>query len=540
MKKLKILDCSLRDGGYYNDWNYDPQLVDRYLSAMSASGVDIVEIGLRSTDFQNNLGPFAYSTDEYLKTLRIDPSFTLGVMINAKEYLTPDKQLKTNLLKLSFNEKSDSPVGLVRIVATIDELPFLEELISNLHALGYELGLNIMQIGSVSEEKILENAKKVNFFDKIKVLYFADSFGNLDPSRISGIISTFQKFWVGDIGIHTHDNMGLAHINAITAYNSGVSWIDATVLGMGRGAGNSRTENILIDFHSRGFEKYDPEAIFEIVTQDFSDLQKVFGWGSNLYYHLSALYNIHPTFIQEMLNLDGITGTQIINAINYLKGIETSSSFKSGVMNAALSFSSISSKGSFNPSEVFEGRSVLILAKGEDAYLHKAEIERFIKRRNPLVISLNIETAVNVDLVNIVAACNPARLVSDMKNYSCAKKALMVPIGALKDSKSIRDSNEIHDYGIEIKNDEFTATSNGCVLPYPLAFGYVAAACIAGNAKNIYLAGFNGYPAGDKRNNEMSHLISLIMRKYKNIKFVSLTKSIYDFEKQSLYDPNLL
>ncbi len=93
MKKLNLLDCTLRDGGYYNNWDFDESLVKKYLDTMSKSKIDIVEIGFRSDNSDNNFGAFAYSKDNYLKKLIKDNNFDIAVMVNAKD-----------LIKLSEND----------------------------------------------------------------------------------------------------------------------------------------------------------------------------------------------------------------------------------------------------------------------------------------------------------------------------------------------------------------------------------------------------------------------------------------------------
>ena len=86
-KTLTILDCTLRDGGYYNNWDFDSDLVETYLNAMSQASIDVIEIGFRSPPKQSFMGPFVYSLDDYLETLPLPKKILIGVMINAKEYL---------------------------------------------------------------------------------------------------------------------------------------------------------------------------------------------------------------------------------------------------------------------------------------------------------------------------------------------------------------------------------------------------------------------------------------------------------------------
>ena len=87
MENIKILDCTLRDGGYYNNWDFDQDLVQEYLTAMSESNIDRVEIGLRSFVSGKYYGPFFYTTDDFLNEINIPKDLCVGVMINAKEFI---------------------------------------------------------------------------------------------------------------------------------------------------------------------------------------------------------------------------------------------------------------------------------------------------------------------------------------------------------------------------------------------------------------------------------------------------------------------
>ena len=139
--QLKLLDCTLRDGGYYNSWDFDRDLVIKYLSSMTSSKVDYVEIGFRYLpDSKKYLGPYAYTTEDFLKSLNISSSLKLGVMINADEYLStkdPSMTINKNFLKAE-----DSSISLVRIAINFDKYKNSKVLIDSLKDLGY-LGQSI-------------------------------------------------------------------------------------------------------------------------------------------------------------------------------------------------------------------------------------------------------------------------------------------------------------------------------------------------------------------------------------------------------------
>ena len=236
-KEIKILDCTLRDGGYYNQWDFDISLVQKYLHSVKQAKIDIVELGFRFLHQKKFvLGPFAYSTDDFLNSLSLPSNNSYAVMINASELIDYAKGIEA-AVNLLFTDKKNSPVDIVRIATHFKELEQCKEIAKNLNKLGYRVFLNIMQITLLDSKTISEMSSDVRKWDLIEVLYFADSLGNMESESVSMIVDSISKEWVNEIGIHTHDNKNQALSNAMTAIESGVSFVDATILGMGRGAG---------------------------------------------------------------------------------------------------------------------------------------------------------------------------------------------------------------------------------------------------------------------------------------------------------------
>ena len=120
-EKLKILDCTLRDGGYYNNWDFDNELVEIYLKSMRDASIDVVEIGFRSPPKNSFMGPYVYSLDEHLESLPLPKNILIGVMINANEYLSAPEGPVEMINKL-FQPRDKSPVGLVRIAINFDSV----------------------------------------------------------------------------------------------------------------------------------------------------------------------------------------------------------------------------------------------------------------------------------------------------------------------------------------------------------------------------------------------------------------------------------
>lgn len=314
---IKFLDCTLRDGGYYTNWEFEKDLVNQYLFAMSETGVDIVELGFRFLNTPN-LGESAYTSDEYLESLDIPKNLKIAVMVNASDLLKANN-INDALEKLFPKNANDGLVDMVRIASHPHEVQSVLPATNWLKNHGFDVGFNIMQINEESESTIKDLVSLIIQYP-IDVLYFADSLGNMTPDKVKTVINWLKTKWQKDIGIHTHDNIGLALQNTLTAIDTGVTYVDSTVTGMGRGPGNTRTEVLTIEIAERTKKKINPLPLLSIVSDYFLPLKETYGWGTNHYYYMSGKYSIHPSYVQHMLaNKSSFPKNDILKILEYLR-----------------------------------------------------------------------------------------------------------------------------------------------------------------------------------------------------------------------------
>jgi 3-deoxy-manno-octulosonate cytidylyltransferase (CMP-KDO synthetase) len=330
MEKLNLLDCTFRDGGYYTKWNFDDIIVKNYLKAIDQSNIDAIEIGFRHTPKKEELGMFAYSTDEFLSSLDL-PSCKIAVMVNASDFISYDNGPAKCVNDL-FVSKEDSPVDLVRIAARIDKVNASQSIAEELKKKGYMTTINIMQIAHKKEEDILRAVESIKKWGTIDILYYADSFGSMDKQEVDRVSQIIKQVWEGETGFHAHNNKGNGLSNAHFAIENGTNWIDGTVAGMGRGAGNAQMDQLLIDIG--GKYKSEPLCLFHV--NDFAKLHDQYGWGPNIYYHLSATNEIHPTYVQKLLESNMYDKDRIISGIHNIKKSNKSNSFDKDVLSISM------------------------------------------------------------------------------------------------------------------------------------------------------------------------------------------------------------
>ncbi len=534
---LKILDCTFRDGGYYNNWDFDKNIVRKYINSMSTSGVDYVEIGFRNFSQNNFMGPFAYSTDSFIEGLPNISKINVGVMSDASIFLTDNKKV-SDLVRELYRNKADSIISLVRIATHFKDVERSQEITKTLKELGYIVALNLMQTGGRKSSEIEDIVKSIAKDDTVDTLYFADSLGNMNNEEIINVIDSIKTFWKKDIGIHTHNNQGQALSNSMTALENGVTWLDSTVRGMGRGAGNSTTEDLMRLINKKMNDtNYSPQELYEICLNDFDILQKKYNWGQNLYYALAADFDIHPTYVQEMLSDNRYSRLDILDIINNLKDVPTKS-YNKEILETIKYKDAKDCHGEWNANGWCSNRDVLIIGNGPSSLTYYDDIIKYINQYKPLVLSLNIQKKYPEDIVDGFVCANLSRATLESKFYENIHKPIYAPQSIFLENPNLSNMFEnIKDYGMALKNSEIQIENTGCILPYPLTAIYAFALASIGKANNIFLVGFDGYGSSDFRQQEMINAIDLYKESPLSLDLISLTPTTYPVIKNSIYAP---
>lgn len=242
---VSILDCTLRDGGYINDWNFSNNFIQNYFYEMENYGIEYVETGLRLLKKEKKYGQCAYCNDKFLEKFIIPEKLKPAVMIKADEILGGNIPEAINSL---FSQKEFSLVKLVRIAAPFQNGAKCRHIVEILKNKGYSVSLNLTKINLTKENLIEKTVKEINKWDLTDILYFADTYGEFLTEDTIKIINIIRQEYKGKLGFHGHNNKGLALENSLTAINNGVEYIDSTMNGIGRDEGNLSTLEILKNY----------------------------------------------------------------------------------------------------------------------------------------------------------------------------------------------------------------------------------------------------------------------------------------------------
>lgn len=536
MKPVVLLDCTLRDGGYYNSWNFSQELIEDYLQAMLSIGANYVELGLRSLNNEGFKGGCAYTTDSFIRSLSIPEGLKLGVMINASEIVGHQDGLQARLQRL-FCTATESPITLVRIACHVHEFEKALPAATWLKEQGYTVGFNLMQVADRALEDITQLAKMASDYP-LDVLYFADSMGSMNPAHTCQVVEAFKAGWPGPLGIHTHDNMGQALANSIAAVESGVTWVDGTVTGMGRGPGNVKTEYLVLALEAQRRTTTNITPLLGVIRRHFLPMQAHYGWGSNPYYYLAGKHGIHPSYIQEMLGDSRYNEEDILAVIDHLK-TEGGKKFSLTTLEAARHFYRGEPRGSWNPADMIKGRDVLILGTGPGVQAHRPALENFIRQQKPFVIALNTQKSLADELIDIRAACHPVRLLADCDEHARLPQPLATPASMLpEDVQAALAGKQLLDFGLSVQPDAFAFHQNFAQLPTSLVIAYALAIATSGQGKSIYLAGFDGYGADDPRRQEADKIFHAYQSATGALPLLAITPTLYELTSTSVYSLN--
>ena len=526
-KNINILDCTLRDGGYYNYWNFQPELVQKYLESMQKSKIKFIELGFRFLNSKDFYGPFATTTDSFLKTLKLPKNITYAVMINAKEYFSDPE-----LIDKKFSKSVFSKIKLVRIAVNFNDYAKCKKICKVLKKKGYQIGLNLMQSHDKRNKDYIKVGNEIRKWKLVDILYFADSLGCMDSKNIENITKKLLNSWKGPLGIHAHNNKSIALSNTLESIKNGVNWCDSTVTGMGRGAGNVETEHLLMEANQRNYAKVEPKYL-SLITENFNILKKKYNWGANIYYHYAALKRIHPTYVQNILLDKRYDKSNLIDSFNSLSQLK-SSSYSSELATEIFYEDKKIKKGSWNAKNKFKNKEVVLIGAGPSVAKYKNQISQYINQNKKTTLFLNTNPFLNNNLAHATIACNDSRIAIDSGEYKKITHKIILPRKKLKNLINLK-YKKINNYEINIRGDGFKIFNNYCILKWPLAIAYALSILTAGNAKSIKLIGFDGYKNDKERNLEMNN----VFEKYKELKnskeITSLTSTKYKIQKKILF-----
>ena len=285
---IRVLDCTIRDGGLMNDHNYPDEVVKAVFNACVASGIDYMEVGYKSSKrlyAPTQFGKWKYCTEEDIRRIVGDAKGTLKLSVMADVDRTDYHD--------DIPPRDKSVVDLVRVACYINQIPTALDMIKDAHDKGYETSINLMSV-SVVRERELDEALELLVESEADTLYVVDSFGSLYSEQIHYLVGKYLRYARQSgkqVGMHAHDNLQLAFANTIEAIVKGANRLDASMAGLGRGSGNCRMELLLGFLHN---PKYHLRPVLQCIQEQIEPIRKDLRWGFDIPYMLTGFRNLHP------------------------------------------------------------------------------------------------------------------------------------------------------------------------------------------------------------------------------------------------------
>ena len=395
LPKFEILDCTIRDGGYLNNWYFDKKLVKELYRNISRTGVDFIEIGFRNIQ-QKDFGIW-YSTPEKL----IDELFhsLSGAAISL--------MIDEDSVDLShIPQAKESLVRMYRITCHKDRVLAAIDLADQIKAKGYQVSLQLMGIVGYAQDDFDQLIKPLQAA-AVDYIYFADTYGSLLPEDIKKFID-WLKPTGKKIGFHAHNNLQLAFANTLEAIRHGIDIVDGTVYGMGRGAGNLPLEVLIIYLEKTlKNDRYNAIPVLDLIDRYFIRFKEELKWGYNLPYMLSGITQVHPNYAKCLMDNYQYNMDDMVKILEVIKDMELIG-FNRTVLDQLIQrgfTDAMAEKEELGHDETeiddllkklpvtyknrHDGRDFFILANGPSLKEYKQDIDEFIECYDPVVMGAN-------------------------------------------------------------------------------------------------------------------------------------------------------
>lgn len=471
---VSVLDCTLRDGGYVNNFKFGMHRIKAIINLLSASGVDIVECG-------------------FMKTGKTDPECTLYSSIGvANDYITCKSNDTLYVAMIAYGDISDEEIepcdqsGIcgIRLTFHKDQIQEAINLGYSLIKKGYKLFMQPVGTISYSDYEFLQLVEKINNM-KPYAFYIVDTMGTLYKNELLHLFYMADKNLEKNIkiGYHSHNNLQLAFSNAqaLTELITKRDIIlDSSVYGMGRGAGNLCTELITQYLNDNVCHKYDVISIMEIFDKYINDIYQTFPWGYAIPFFIASSNTCHPNYAQYLIEKQSLSMKQINSILTSIPPDEKHIFNRRLIEKLYLNFKKIYVDDSYcikKLKKMISNRPVLVIAPGRTILDNTNKINIMARNINPFIISINFFFGKSP--TDAVFISNTKRL----ENIALSSKYFIIATSNLKNELVSPDTFFVNYY--DLVNSSESESDNAGVMAIKLL-------CRLG-IKDIYLAGFDGY-----------------------------------------------
>jgi len=285
---IRIIDCTIRDGGLMNKHQFSEDFVKAVYQAAVDGGIDYMELGYKASKrvfAPDQFGAWKFCDEDAIRRIVGENDATLKLSVMADTERTDYHQ--------DILPGEQSVFDMIRVATYIHQIPTALDIVTDAHDKGYETAINIMAISTVPEKELDEALELIAESD-VDIIYLVDSFGSLYSEQIQYLMGKYLRYANStgkQVGIHAHNNQQLAFANTIEALILGANILDGSMAGLGRGAGNTHTESLLGFLHN---PKFRLRPVLDCIQNNIEPLREELKWGFDVPYMITGLMNRHP------------------------------------------------------------------------------------------------------------------------------------------------------------------------------------------------------------------------------------------------------
>ncbi len=488
MGNVYLLDCTLRDGGYINDWAFGKDALNSVFERLVSAGVDVIELGFldarRPFDENRSIMPDTASMERIYGKLDKGNSMVVGMI----DYGTcPIEQLQPC---------KDSYLDGIRVIFKKHRMAEALDFCKQVKALGYKVFTQAVSITSYSDEELLELAAQVNAVGPFAVA-MVDTYGLLSQSNLMHIFEVLDANLDESICVayHAHNNFQLGYANGIEILNTKVKrdlLLDGSLYGMGKSAGNAPVELLAMYLNEHFGKGYDVSQLLEAIEVNILDIYRKTPWGYNFFYFVAASNKCHPNYVSYLMEKRTLSIKSIQEILARLEGDSKLLYDQKRIESLYLDYQLHECDDSA-PRQALEntlsGKSVLALGPGPSIVNRQGEIAAYIDRERPVVFALNFLPKAFDDQVDYVFLTN-AKRYAQMASALADRKGDVTLIATSNITKTQGEFDHVLNFGALIDPDTEIPDNSLIMLLRALR---------AVGVKEVALAGFDGY-RGDEMN----------------------------------------
>lgn len=529
MKQVNLLDCTLRDGGYVNDWNFGHSVITGTYRRLDLAGVDYIEVGFlddrREFDINKSIQP---NTECFNKVF-------YGVK---KSHAIPVAMIDYGTCDISnIQPKDETFIEGIRVIfkkEKIDQaLPFCKAIKER----GYKLFIQAISITAYSDLEMLEYIQKINIV-KPYAFSIVDTYGLLDNRKLTNYFNLLNNNLDSEIriGYHAHNNFQLAFSNSIkflALETKRPIIVDSTVYGMGKSAGNCASELIGLHLNQKYEKNYDIDQFLEIFDTDLSAVYQRHYWGYKYNFYISAMQNCHPNYVQYLLDKKTLSVSSVNEILNKIPTEKKLLYDKGFIEEAYIQYQSKSiddTAAIHSLHDSFAGKRIVLLGPGKSLQADGDRIRDYICQTGALAISVNFEPVMfDCEYVFLSNAKRYSKL-ADMRRPDARARLLVTSNITTFDIPA----DYILNYG-SLMADNGVNSDNALLLCISLL--------IKSGVQQVSLAGFDGFQVNEQNYFEQEYsftgnedyalennrtTIEGLRQLSKKIEMTFITKSMYE------------